>query len=264
MTGQHLRDLPVFLRAPRAAGLWLAGVLIGLASVVAFALSYRGLFVWALHHQWPMPWPVFFPLLIDVLIVVCEVILFVAAIDGGTPWRVRGLAWLVLLAFTGISVVGNADHAAAADAVTRGGFALPPVVLAIALGFGLGELKRQAAKYRGASAGEDVAGEVLTGGLAGSPATQPVSAGASAGASVPASVKPRLPSLREIQERQGCGQETAKKARAEVQLDRRSRGPLSPSIPGGAPAAQDPPAGVPPQDRPPAPAGVLNGQAAHG
>ena len=259
MTGQHLRDLPVFLRTPRAAGLWLAGVLIGLASVVAFALSYRGLFVWALHHQWPMPWPVFFPLLIDVLIVVCEVILFVAAIDGGTPWRVRGLAWLVLLAFTGISVVGNADHAAAADAVTRGGFALPPVVLAIALGFGLGELKRQAAKYRGASAGEDVAGEILTGGLAGSPATQPASAGASAAASVPG--------LREIQRRRQCGQATARKIRAELLAYERSQGgasavPPAARSPAPALAAQDP-AGAPPQDRPPAPAGVLNGQAAH-
>jgi hypothetical protein len=152
VTGQHLRGLPVFLRAPRAAGLWLAGVLIALASVVAFALSYRGLFLWALHHQWPPPWPAFFPLLIDVLIVVCEVILFVAAVDGGTPWHVRGLAWLVLLAFTGLSVVGNAGHAARADALTRGGFALPPLVLAVALGFGLGELKRQAAKYRAPSA----------------------------------------------------------------------------------------------------------------
>ncbi len=148
MTGQHLRGLPVFLRAPRAAGLWLAGVLIALASVVAFGLSYRGLLEWALHHQWPLGVAVFFPLLIDVLIVVCEVILFVAAIDGDTPQRVRALAWAVLLAFTTASTVGNADHLAAATPLTRGGFALPPVVLAVALGFGLGELKRQAAKYR--------------------------------------------------------------------------------------------------------------------
>jgi hypothetical protein len=188
---RHLRDLPVFLRAPRAAGLWLIGVLIALASVVAFGLSYRGLFLWALHHQWPLGAAPFFPLLVDVPFVVCEVILFVAAIDGDTPGRVRGLAWLVLLAFTGLSVVGNADHAAAADPLTRGGFALPPLVLAIALGFGLGELKRQSAKYRqGAEA-------------------------------VPRAVP--VAKVLEIRERRGCGQRAAQIARAEVQLDRRSR-----------------------------------------
>jgi hypothetical protein len=32
----RLHRLPVFLRAPRAAGLWLIGVLITLASAVAF------------------------------------------------------------------------------------------------------------------------------------------------------------------------------------------------------------------------------------
>jgi hypothetical protein len=205
-TAAHLRDLPVFLRAPRAAGLWLVGVLITLASVVAFGLSYRGLFEWALHHQWPVAVAVFFPLLIDVLIVVCEVILFVAAIDGDTPWHVRALAWLVLLVFTGISVVGNADHAATANALSRAGFALPPLVLAVALAFGLGELKRQAAKYS-----EDVAGEGShQGDASSSPATRPVSARVS------------LPGPREIQRRRKCSPTTAKKIRAELELLARS------------------------------------------
>lgn len=220
----HLRDLPVFLRAPRAAGLWLVGVLITLASVVAFGLSYRGLFLWALHHQWPPPWPAFFPLLIDVLIVVCEVILFVAAIDGDTPWHVRALAWVTLLAFTGLSVAGNAEHALRAGWQSRVGFALPPLVLAIALGFGLGELKRQAAKYRAAA--ETV-----------SPA-------------VPARVP--LPPFAAIRDRRGCSQQTAKIVRAEVQLDRRSRGGLAALSP--APVAA--PAGAPPEVPSP-PAGAL-------
>jgi len=148
MTGQHLRGLPVFLRAPRGAALWLIGAGITVASVVAYVLSYAGLAQWALHHGWAPAGAIWFPFLIDLPLVVCEVILFVAAIDGDTPQRVRALAWAVLLAFTTASTVGNADHLAAATPLTRGGFALPPVVLAVALGFGLGELKRQAAKYR--------------------------------------------------------------------------------------------------------------------
>jgi hypothetical protein len=146
----HLRDLPVFLRAPRAAGLWLVGVLIPLATVAALTLSYRGLFDWARYHGWPWYLAPLFPLLIDVLIVAGEVVLFNAAIEGKTPWRVRAAAWVIVLVFTALSVIGNVGHAATSDVLTRGGWGLPPVVLAIALGFGLGELKRQAAKYRDA------------------------------------------------------------------------------------------------------------------
>jgi hypothetical protein len=89
-----------------------------------------------------------FPLLIDLLIIAGEVVLFVAAIDGDTPRLVRGWAWAITVVFTGLSVAGNVSHAATADVPTRVGWALPPVVLALALGFGLGILKRQAAKYR--------------------------------------------------------------------------------------------------------------------
>ncbi len=75
MTGQHLRDLPVFLRAPRAAGLWLVGILIPVATVAGFVLSYRGLFDWARYHGWPWYLAPLFPLLIDLLIIAGEVVL---------------------------------------------------------------------------------------------------------------------------------------------------------------------------------------------
>ena len=209
-TASHLRDLPVFLRAPRAAGLWLVGVLIPIATVAGFVLSYRGLFDWARYHGWPWYLAPLFPLLIDLLIISGEVVLFVAAIDGNTPKRVRGFAWVIVIVFTALSVVGNVGHAATSDVLTRGGWGLPPVVLAIALGFGLGELKRQAAKYRG------------------SPET------ASARASVRASVPE--PPLREIQARQNCGQGTARKIRAELAAFERSRGVPPPVavVPAGA------------------------------
>lgn len=184
-TAAHLAGLPMFLRAPRAAGLWLIGVLIPVATMAGFVLSYRGLFDWAVTHGWPLYLAPLFPLLIDLLIIAGEVVLFVAAIDGKTPRRVRAAAWAIVLAFTTLSVVGNVDHAPTSDPLTRGGWGLPPLVMAIALGFGLGELKRQAGKYRGASAA----------------------------ASVPAFVRPKLPPLREVQDAHGCAQATAEKIR---------------------------------------------------
>jgi hypothetical protein len=146
--GNRTDTLPMILRAPRAAGLWLLGVLIPIATLAGFVLSYRGLYDWSRYHGWPWYLAPLFPLLIDLLIIAGEVVLFVAAIDGDTPRLVRGWAWAITVVFTGLSVAGNVSHAVTADVPTRVGWALPPVVLALALGFGLGILKRQAAKYR--------------------------------------------------------------------------------------------------------------------
>jgi len=149
--GRPAAYLPWFLRAPRAGGLWLVGVLIPVATAAGFVLSYRGLYDWASLHGWAWYLAPLFPLLIDLLIIAGEVVLFVAAIDGDTSWLVRGWAWAITVVFTGLSVAGNVSHAATADLASRVGFAMPPVVLALALGFGLGILKRQAAKYRPAA-----------------------------------------------------------------------------------------------------------------
>ena len=148
---QRLRGLPRFLRAPRAAGLWLIGVLIPLATLASFIVSFRGLFEWAVNHSWPWYLAPALPLIVDLLIICGEIVLFTAAIDGGTPWHVRLWAWVVTVGFTGISIAGNVSHAATHDVATRIGWGLPPAGIAIALGFGLGELKRQADKYRQAA-----------------------------------------------------------------------------------------------------------------
>ena len=71
-----------------------------------------------------------------------------------------------------------------------------------------------------------------------------------------ASPRASLPTMREIQDRQKCSPTTAKKIRAEVAADRRSRG--GQPIPAHAPAAQDAPAT---DTHPPAVAGALNGRA---
>lgn len=157
---QRLRDLPKFLRAPRAAGLWLIGILIPIATLASFIVSYRGLFEWALHHGWPWYLAPALPLIVDLLIICGEIVLFVAAVDGGTPWRVRLWAWSVTVGFTALSIAGNVSHAATHDLATRVGWGLPPAGIAIALGFGLGELKRQADKYRDAAPARPAAGTV--------------------------------------------------------------------------------------------------------
>jgi hypothetical protein len=183
---QRLRDLPKFLRAPRAAGLWLIGTLIPVATLASFIVSFRGLFEWAVNHGWPWYLAPALPLIVDLLIICGEIVLFTAAIDGGTPWRVRLWAWCVTVGFTALSIAGNVSHAPTHDLATRIGWGLPPAGIAIALGFGLGELKRQADKYRDAV---------------------PVP--------VPAALnRPRpLPSFGEIRDTYGCSQATAEKIR---------------------------------------------------
>jgi hypothetical protein len=141
--GNRTDTLPKILRAPRTAALWVLAATIPLATAAAFALSYRGLVVYALAGGEP-PWlAVVYPLILDLPVIAGEVVLFVAAIEGDTPRRVRAYAWVVTVAFAVLSVAANAGYLP-----VRAGRGLPPAVLAILLGFGLGELKRQAAKYR--------------------------------------------------------------------------------------------------------------------
>src|SRR5262249_35916082 len=151
---QRLRDLPGFLRAPRAAGLWLIGVLIPVATLASFVASYRGLFDWAINHSWPWYLAPAVPLIVALLIIAGEIVLVVAAVAGGAPWHVLLWAWVVTVGFTGISMAGTVSDAAAKDVATGVGWGRPAAGIGTALGVGLGELKRQAGKYR-----EDVAGE---------------------------------------------------------------------------------------------------------
>ena len=135
--------------------------------------------------------------------------------------------------------------AATSDLLTRGGWGLPPVVLAIALGFGLGELKRQAAKYR--------------------ETTRAVPVGVPAGGVV----KPGLPSVREVREDHRCGPMTEQKIRRALRardaqwaqaVERGQGATTSPR-----PVLVTAPAGATPSPAP-APAGAPspNGNGAHG
>lgn len=129
------------LRVPRRAALAAIAVLVAAASLVSFAESYRGLFVWAHRHGLAGPWAVAWPLQVDVFIAVGELALFVALADRWPP-RSRAAAWAVTLAGLAVSVAGNVGHVASHALADRVTAAVPPVAAAAALAVGLGVLKR--------------------------------------------------------------------------------------------------------------------------
>jgi hypothetical protein len=61
------------------------GVLVAAASIVSFAESYCGLYLWASHHGLHGVWAVAWPLQVDVFIAVGELALFVALADRWPP-----------------------------------------------------------------------------------------------------------------------------------------------------------------------------------
>jgi hypothetical protein len=73
------------LRAPRRAALAGISILVGAASLVSFAESYRGLYLWSSHHGLHALWAAVWPLQIDVFIAVGELALFVALADSAVP-----------------------------------------------------------------------------------------------------------------------------------------------------------------------------------
>jgi Protein of unknown function (DUF2637) len=134
---------PGFLAGSRTWALWVLAATIPLATLAAFALSYSGLYHYALTVGEPRWLAVAYPAIIDLPFIAGEVVLFIAALEGGVPGRVRGYAWAVVGGFAVLSVAAQMGYLP-----VRAGRGLPPAVLAILLGFGLGELKRQAAKHR--------------------------------------------------------------------------------------------------------------------
>ena len=97
------------LRAPRRAALAFIAALIAGASLVSFAESFRGLYLWAHHHGLSGIWATAWPLQVDVFIAVGELALFVALVDRWEP-RARTAAWAVTLTGLAVSVAGNIGH----------------------------------------------------------------------------------------------------------------------------------------------------------
>jgi hypothetical protein len=115
--------------------------LVAAASLVSFAESYRGLYVWSYEHGLTGLWAAAWPLQVDVFIAVGELALFVALADRWAP-RSRAAAWAVTLAGLAVSVASNVGHVAGHSLAARVTAAVPPLAAASALAVGLGVLKR--------------------------------------------------------------------------------------------------------------------------
>jgi hypothetical protein len=132
---------PGILRVPRGVALALIAALVAVASLVSFAESYRGLYLWAHRHGLAGLWAAIWPLQVDVFIAVGELALFVALVDRWAP-RSRTAAWLVTLTGLAVSVAGNVGHVSGHSPAVRATAAVPPLAAAAALAVGLGVLKR--------------------------------------------------------------------------------------------------------------------------
>jgi Protein of unknown function (DUF2637) len=129
-----------WIRGPRWVALRLVALLVLAAAVASFAQSYRGLFLWAVHHGETGFWAACWPLMVDSFIAVGEIALFVALVDAWDRRR-RAVAWTVTAVGLVISVAGNVGHAPTHDLPTRVTFAVPPLAAAGALFVGLVILK---------------------------------------------------------------------------------------------------------------------------
>jgi hypothetical protein len=141
-----IRPATGILRFPRRIALTAIAVLIGAASGVSFAESYRGLYEWAAHHGLTGIWAYAWPCQVDTFIAVGELSLFVALVDRWQA-RSRTAAWLVTLAGLVVSVLGNVGHVAGHTLAVRATAAVPPLAAASALAVGMGVLKRTVERH---------------------------------------------------------------------------------------------------------------------
>lgn len=133
------------LRWSRPAALSAIAALVIASAAASFAESYRGLFLWAEHHDLSGFWAAAFPLQLDVFIAVGELVLFIAMTDRWNR-RDRAGAWAVTGVGLIASVLGNVGHAAGGDLAARMTAAVPPVAAAAALALALGVVKRVTAE----------------------------------------------------------------------------------------------------------------------
>jgi hypothetical protein len=142
------------LRAPRGAALAAISFLVAAASLVSFAESYRGLYLWAAHHGLSGVWAGAWPVQVDTFVAVGELALFVGLADGWST-RSRISAWAVTLAGLAVSVAGNIGHVTGDSLAVRATAAVPPLAAASALAVGLGVLKRVVARHHREAGTED-------------------------------------------------------------------------------------------------------------
>jgi Protein of unknown function (DUF2637) len=137
---------PAVLHAPARLALAVIAGIVAVASLVSFAESYRGLYLWARAHDLTGLSAAAWPCQVDAFIAVGELALFVALVYRW-PVRARVFAWAVALAGLAVSVAGNVGHAPTQDLASRVTWAVPPIAAAAALAVGLGVLKRVVAQH---------------------------------------------------------------------------------------------------------------------
>jgi hypothetical protein len=138
------------LRGPRRTALAAIAALVAAASLVSFAESYRGLYLWAHEHGLAGLWAAAWPLQVDVFIAVGELALFVGLADAWPP-RSRLAAWAVTVVGLAVSVAGNVGHVTGHSLTNHATAAVPPLAAAAALAVGLGVLKRVVRGHRQAA-----------------------------------------------------------------------------------------------------------------
>ena len=129
------------LHRPRKYALRVISILVAMATVVAFAESYRALYTWALRHELTGIWAFAFPAQIDTFVLIGELTLFVGLVDRW-HWRARVFPWVVALAGLAVSVAGNVGHVSGHDFFTRATASVAPLAATAGLMVGLGTLKR--------------------------------------------------------------------------------------------------------------------------
>lgn len=132
-----------YLHRSRHIALCVIGGAVTLASLVSFAESYRGLFLWSRAHQVPGVFAVTWPLMVDLFMLVGELALLVALVDRWGA-RSRVLPWAAVAGGLAASIAGNIGHVTGDLWTVRATAAVPPVAAVATLAVGLGILKRVA------------------------------------------------------------------------------------------------------------------------
>jgi hypothetical protein len=201
--GVPAAETPAFLAALRKYALIAVAIMIGGVTLVSFGESYRGLYLWAIHHDLPGLWAAVAPMMVDVFIGVGEMVLLVAVIDRLSV-RARVPAWLLTLTGLAASVAGNVGHVDARALSVRVTAGVPPVAAAAALAVGLGILKHVIRKHAEAADGA-------------SPAVIPTDAESAAMVSLRATLAAGNPwSQNQLEARFGLSRTQAKEVRERV------------------------------------------------
>jgi Protein of unknown function (DUF2637) len=150
-----------YLNRSRRIALYVIAAAVAIASLVSFAESYRGLFLWSRAHQVPGLFAVLWPGMVDLFMLVGELALLVALADQWS-WKARILPWAAVAGGLAASIAGNIGHVTGNLWTVRATAAVPPIAAVAILAVGLGILKRIAQTAEQYPGGYEPDPELLT------------------------------------------------------------------------------------------------------